>query len=111
MEKDKKPCPDSLDPYSSSLAVSSTSNSLPDSNGWQKPTKVAHRRSPNFSSRDGAGDVAMVGARFSTLGQLNDAMELGLDDDQGLRDAFMADPSVMSLKRSQSPQMWCRLLP
>lgn len=108
-KKDKKSGPDSSDPYSSpplsSLrnTTSSPPNSSSDFDGWQMLTKVARRRSPGTSSSDAAGEGIIAGSGFSTLGPLRNVIDLGLEVDQGPRDATMVDPSMIALKRARSP--------
>lgn len=105
-EKGKKYGLDSSDPYASSPPLSyprnTSPNSLPDSDGWQKLTKVARRWSPGTSSGDVAGEATVGGSGFSALGPLSDVMDLGLDKEQGPRDAIMVNPFVMTLKRARS---------
>lgn len=78
-------------------------NSPSDSDDWQKPTKMAHHRSPGACTGEPDGDAAMMGSGFAALGPLDEGMDLDLDEEPGLRDTFMADPTVLSLKRAQSP--------
>lgn len=71
--------------------------------GWQKPTKVARRHSFGGDIGVSGDDAATTGSGFSALGPLGEDMDLGLDDDSGPHDAFMANPLAMSLKRAHSP--------
>lgn len=64
---------------------------------------MAHHRSPGTSLGDATGEATVSGSGFSALGPLCDVMDLGLDEEQGSRDAIMVDPSVMTLKRARSP--------
>lgn len=60
-------------------------------------------QSPGRSSGDAAGEAIADGSGFSSLGLLSDIMNLGLDEEQGPRDAIMVNPSVMTLKKARSP--------
>lgn len=40
-------------------------------------------------------DAAVAGTGFSTLGRLDKGMDLGLNEESGPHDGFMADPSVV----------------
>lgn len=108
-DKLKETCPDSSDPYSSSPPLSSPrnnsspTNSPPDLDDWQKPTKVAHHRSPGSGEGEPTRDKAVADNGFLALGPLGDKMDLGLTEDSGPRDMSMTDPSMVSLKRARSP--------
>lgn len=95
------PC-SSFPPLSSPMYISSPSNSSPDFDSWQKPTKVARHRFPSFDVGDlpKVDSVARIG--FSALGLLGDNMDVGGNEEVGLRDVPMADPSFRSLKRVRS---------
>lgn len=87
---------------------SSRNNSLPpnsplDLDKWQKPSKVARRHSPGVDAGDSGDEAAIAGSGFAALDPLGKNMDLGLDNEAGPRDAYMADPSATSLKRARSP--------
>lgn len=64
---------------------------------------MARHRSPNSYAGEPIGHVAVAGSGFFALGLLGEGMDLGLDKEPSPRDAFMADPMVLSLKRARSP--------
>lgn len=109
MEKEKELDPSSLDPYSSSppvtslTATTSSPNYLPDSDGWQKPSKVARWRSSGLTKEELVVEVGRPAAKFVALGPLGDQMELGLPIESEPRDLHMVEYGVGSLKRGLGP--------
>lgn len=89
LDKEKEPCPTLLDPYSSSPRQSSLSantsslSSSSDSNGWQKPSKVAHWSLSGSSTRDQSGNGGSFALAFGALVPLGDSMDLGFVEEAG----------------------------
>lgn len=90
--------PSSSPPRTSPTNGTSTPSSPLDSDGWQKLTKVAHRRSSGASSDEVFGDGA---SGFGILCPLGDCMELSLIE-AGPKDQYMVDQGSGSLKHGSS---------
>lgn len=102
-DKGKESCPSSLDPYSSSPSWSSPTTTIsspnlpPNSDGWQKPSKVARHHLLEVVGDPGKGPI--LPSVFCALDPLGDSMEVGLGDEASPHDLQMVNYGAGSLKR------------
>lgn len=103
---DKSSClessdPNSSPPRSSPTIIPSPPSSPPDSNGWQKPSKVARRRPPGDGQRDSSREGSAVASAFGVLNPLCDVMDLSPVEMPNPHDSMMTDPSAVPEKSSK----------